>query len=309
MNLSQLEYILAVNKTKNFIHASKLCGISQPTLSMQIRKLEDHLGFAIFDRSKNPIIVTPEGSQFIDQAIVVNHEFKKLFEINKNYIPQGVFKVGIIPTISPYLVPLFFKEFNLAYPKIELIIEEMTTSRIVEHLAQDLIDCGILATPLKDSRIIERVLYYESFNIYFSPSHILLKSRNISTRDLDEDEMWILDEGHCLRNQIEKICNFKKKNYRLSYVGGSINILAKLVDSGVGFTIIPELCNDSVDKGRLRPLLKMGTNEKVYREISLVTMRSFTKVKHIEALEEIIVSTLPEEIKSFKKKVTTTIPP
>lgn len=297
MNLTQLDYVLALNRTRNFIQAAKECNISQPTLSMQIRKLEDDLGYPLFDRSMMPILPTAEGQLFIKQALIVSHEFKKLFVIGNDKIIKGELKIGIIPTISPYLTPMFLHDFATTYPQVKISIEEMTTKRILEALSLDLLDAGILATPLRDSRLVERVLYYESFQLYFSPNHPLLKRKEIDSEDLNFNQLWLLDDGHCLRNQIIKICGMNNKNRNIEYHGGNLEVLTKLVDHGEGFTVVPDLATKNLDKSKLRNF----KIKNIKREVSLVTMRSFYKDKLIEALEKGILDSLPSELVSPKK--------
>lgn len=297
MTITQIEYALAVFKTKNFSNAAKICHISQPTLSMQLRKLEDFLGYALFDRSKNPIFVTEIGEKFLKQAFITLHEFKKLQEIKISDVPEGDLVIGIIPSISPYLVPLFFKKFMIKYPKIKLHILELKTEEIIDKLGKDEIDGGILATPLRDYSLIERVLFYEPFLGYVSSGHELYKKNKISMAELDASDVWVLDKGHCLRTQVLKLCGHTNKRHQIEFTGGSLETLISLVDQGMGMTILPKLAT-----GHAQPKqLKEFSNEIPTREISLVAMRTFYKEHLLDCLEEIIVDVLPNEYSSPKK--------
>ncbi|MEJ2105202.1 MAG: LysR substrate-binding domain-containing protein, partial [Ignavibacteriaceae bacterium] len=209
MTLVQLYYIVAVDNFRHFAKAAEYCFVTQPTLSMQIHKLEEELGVLIFDRSKQPIIPTDIGSKIIRQARVILQESERLQGIidDETGAFTGTLKIGIIPTVAPYLLPLFLKSFVQKYPKIELVIDEITTDEIVNGIHKDLVDVGILALPINQADIIERSLYFEPFVAYVSKTNSLYLKDKISIDDLSRDDLLLLKEGHCLREQTLKICS------------------------------------------------------------------------------------------------------
>jgi LysR family hydrogen peroxide-inducible transcriptional activator len=303
--ITQLEYALAVYKMKNFVAAAKSCNISQPTLSMQLKKLEDEIGFSIFDRSKTPLLVTDNGQKFLNQALIVIHEYKKLTNLEDDKILRGELKIGVIPTIAPYLVPMFIKDFLKTYPNVKLFLEELQTESILEKLERDELDAGIMATPLKDPRLIERVLYYEPFYAYLSPQNKLMKKNKIHADDLSDEELWLLDEGHCFRNQILHFCSLPREKKNIQFSGGSLETLIKLVDEGLGLTVVPQMATYKLKKDKL----KQFTPDIPTREVSLVAARTFYKEKLLDAFESCILETLPEELPSPKKGRLKVLPP
>jgi LysR family transcriptional regulator, hydrogen peroxide-inducible genes activator len=176
ITLTQLSYVTAVAQTRNFGLAAKTCFISQPTLSMQIQKLEDDLEVTLFDRSKKPVEPTAIGQRIIEQAQVVLQEAKRIEELIKEEKGEisGEFKLGIIPTLAPYLLPLFLKNFTTVYPAVNLIVEEMQTQKIIKMLKEDKIDGGILVTPLNHKGIVEWPIFNDPFLAYLAPKHPLL---------------------------------------------------------------------------------------------------------------------------------------
>jgi LysR family transcriptional regulator, hydrogen peroxide-inducible genes activator len=212
MTITQLEYILAVEKFKHFGKAARACSVSQPTLSMQLQKAEEELDIIIFDRSKNPILTTDEGMKIVNQARLVLREYKKIYSIidaAKEDI-RGDFRLGVIPTLAPYVIPLFAGAFVKKYPQVNLRIEEFKTDEMIELINSDELDAGLLVTPLVGENLIERVLFHEPFSVFASKNHELLKKMKIKDRDLMSDDVWLLNEGHCLRQQVLNLCKFKE---------------------------------------------------------------------------------------------------
>lgn len=303
MTITQLEYVLAVEKYRHFKKAAESCHISQPTLSMQIQKLEEELEIMIFDRSKSPVLVTQEGQAFINQGRVVYREYLKLLEVAKNSNAEvsGAFKLGVIPTLSPYIIPLFVDSFQKKYPEVELVIEEMKTEDILDSLTKDEIDGGLLVTPLQDKTLIEKVLYYEKFHLFFNPKHELLKKKRIKESELNAQEVWLLNEGHCFRNQVLKICKMKKGHRQSLFESGSLETLRNMVIKTSGYTIIPEMSLEGLPNAQ-RKLTREFCRPVPTREVSLVYARSFYKEKIINALEDSIISNLPNYVNSLKNK-------
>ena len=292
MTLTQLSYALAVAKYRNFTIAAEHCFVTQPTLSMQIQKLEDELDTQIFNRSKKPIQLTEIGSKIIEQAKIIVDESTRINDIvdqQKGFI-GGDFKLGIIPTIMPTLLPLFLKTFIKKYPKVNLKIEELTTEDIVSKLSEGLIDVAIAATPLENDNIKERVLYYEPFVGFVPKEHRLHKLDSLSVDSLNIDDMLLLEDGHCFKESVINLCGtFKNKNQRFQLHSGSFNTLIKLSKEGLGMTLLPYL--QTID---------LAENDKVFlkefnapvpaREVSIIFHKSHLKIQLIEALKEVIDS-------------------
>ena len=304
MTLTQLEYVLAVNKHRHFGRAAQACAVTQPTLSMQIQKLEEELGVILFDRSKNPILPTQEGEAVLKQAQNVIQESRKVFQVievgQKELV--GEFRLGVIPTLSPYLVPLFVGQFCRKYPKVELIIEEHKTEDIISLLDKDELDAALLVTPLKLDNIVERTLFYEPFSIFVSPGHPLRVKKKIMSNELNSKGLWLLNEGHCMRNQMAQICSLRKNQpagENLRFESGNLETLMNLVEKFGGYTLIPWLCWQGLSSKRKKMVLEFA-GKVPSREVSLVHRRIYLKEKMIDALEKGILDSLPKGLKSHK---------
>lgn len=305
MTLVQLEYIVAVDTYRSFVTAADKCFITQPTLSMQIQKLEEFLNVKIFDRSKQPIVPTEIGAQIITQARTVLQENQKIKELINSQQKEivGELKIGIIPTIAPYLLPEVIAAMLEKYPDLKLLIWEYTTEDIVHHLKTGVIDCGILATPLMDLTITETPLYYENFVSYISKNSKLYKKKVIDANDLADENIWLLNEGHCMRTQVLNICRSTKNNrlQSLTYNTGSVETLIRMVDVNDGATLLPELAIKELNNKQLNKIRHFKAPEPV-REISLVTHKNFVKKRMLNALKEEILLIIPKAMKLRKKK-------
>lgn len=305
MTLVQLEYIVAVDTYRSFVSAADKCFVTQPTLSMQVQKLEEFLNVKLFDRSKQPIIPTEIGSQIIAQARIVLQENKKIKEIISSQQQDviGELKIGIIPTIAPYLLPEVIAAMLEKYPDLKLLIWEYTTEDIIHHLKTGIIDCGILATPLVDPSITEIPLYYENFVSYISKNSKLFKKKAIDADDLEDENIWLLNEGHCMRTQVLNICRSTKNNrlQSLTYNTGSVETLIRMVDVNNGATLLPELALTDLSAKQLNKVRHFKAPEPV-REISLVTHKNFIKKRMLNALKEEILAVIPKTMKQRKKK-------
>lgn len=306
MTLVQLEYIVAVDTYRSFVAAAEKCFVTQPTLSMQIQKLEEALGVKIFDRSRQPVVPTEVGMKIIEQARVVLMESKKINEIlqEKKGELEGELRVGVIPTVAPYLLPDVITAFLKKYPKVKLQIWEYTTERIVYELKQGILDCGILSTPLTDNNIVETPIFYETFVAYVSEKSNLYQKKILSTDDIGEEKLWLLNEGHCMRGQMLNICNYKH-NYGLEgtfeYNTGSVETLKRMVDINSGITILPELSIINYNEDELAHVRYFNAPEPV-REISVVTTQNFVKKQAVSTLINEILEIVPDRFKSKKKK-------
>ncbi len=305
MTLVQLEYIIAIDTYRSFVVAAEKCFVTQPTLSVQVQKLEDGLGVKLFDRSKQPVSPTPIGLRIIEQARDILSETAKLEEIVADFKNElaGELKIGVIPTVAPYLFPQITAGFSLKFPKIQLIISEYTTDQIIQSIKLGLLDCGILSTPVEDKALKEIPIYYEGFVAYLAESDPLKKKKEIQAADIDTQHLWLLNEGHCMRNQILNLCRKRKQeNDRiLEYNTGSIETLKRLVDIKGGITILPELSILNFTQQqleRIRPFKSPGP----VREISIVVPRSFAKRTVISALQSEILQAVPEKMQSRNSK-------
>lgn len=299
MTLTQLEYIIALDTHRHFVTAAEACFVTQPTLSMQVQKLEEELGTILFDRSKQPILPTLEGKDILAQARVVLQEAKRLKEIvlDGKKIIKGELKVGIIPTLSPYLVPLFLENFLTNYPEIKLKISEITTAEIIQRLKNETLDVGILATPLQEAHILEEALFDEPFVAYLPENHPLRKEKMIAQTDLVHEKLLLMEEGHCLRGQVLSFCKYKtdQSETNLQYEAGSIETLKKLVDRNMGMTILPELAIMDMDEDSMENVHYFAAPEPK-RTIGMVFMRAQLKAKLMQALAKEIKAALPEKI-------------
>ncbi|MBE8162585.1 MAG: LysR family transcriptional regulator [Bdellovibrionaceae bacterium] len=305
--ITQLEYLKAVERLGHFGRAAEECHVSQPTLSIQIQKLEEELQLIIFDRSKKPIIATEVGKEVLQQVSLILKEHKKLYHLANlgSAEPRGDFHLAVIPTLSSHLLPLFVVEFAKKYPKVNLKINEYKTQDIITMLLDDQIDAGLLVTPLGDKRLLERHLFFEPFYAYIAKKHHLNKKKSISESDLEAEGLWLLEEGHCFREQVLKVCSKKNKNTALNNVefsGGSLETLKNLVKNNSGYTLLPELAAVSLPLQEYKAYVREFKKPAPTREVSLVYSRSFLKASIINSLEKVILDNLPKKIKSLKKR-------
>jgi len=306
MTITQLEYIVAVDTYRSFVAAADKCFVTQPTLSMQVQKLEDTLGVKIFDRSKQPVTPTEIGIEIISQARILLSESEKIKEIitDRQKELSGELKVGIIPTIAPYILPKILHGFIEKYPQVKLVVWEQTTEQIIAQLKLGVIDCGILSTPLHESTLTELPVFYENFVAYVSKNSKLSKKKNIVPDDIDMEEIWILNEGHCMREQVLNICQRRKATQgfkHFEYNTGSVETLKRMVDQNNGATILPELALADLTDKQLDKVRYFKAPEPA-REVSIVIQRNFLKRRMIEALKNEILEFLPKRMKNKKKK-------
>lgn len=300
MTIQQLEYIIAVDKFRHFGQAAESCFVTQPTLSAQVSKLEKELEVILFDRSKMPVITTEIGMQIIEQAKRVVSESKGIYELVAQLKGDisGVIKIGIIPTLAPYLLHRFIKSFLEKYPNVKLQVEETVTEEIIRKLKNDELDLGIVVTPLNENGILEKPIFYEKFLAYMSKDHELLKKKQIGVKDLNTDDLWMLQQGHCFRDQVINLCNqskFQKLNFH--YESGSLEGLRNMVNQYTGITLLPELATVDLkeeEKSRLRRF----EEEEPIREVSIILTRSFLKKKLVELLYKEISDSIPQDMTS-----------
>jgi LysR family transcriptional regulator, hydrogen peroxide-inducible genes activator len=302
MTLQQLEYILALEKTRHFVRAAEMCGVTQPTLSAMIQKLEDELDCKIFDRSRQPIEVTEIGREIIRQAQVIiyqSNQLKESIKTEKDTV-SGTLNLAIIPTIAPYLLPQFIASFKKRHPSITLKVSEMHTSTIIEKLRVAEIDMAILSTPLDDPKILEVPLYYERFVAYISPNEPIYERLELSATDMPLDKLWVLEEGHCMRNQVFNFCH-EKPVQSSTYEAGSIGTLVRIVDVNGGYTVIPELHVDLLTESQRKNLREVVKPEAT-REISVVIRHDFVREGVLNAVAECIKEIIPTHMLDARLK-------
>jgi LysR family hydrogen peroxide-inducible transcriptional activator len=292
MTITQLIYVLAVAEHKNFTLAAEKTFVTQPTLSMQIQKLEEELDVLIFDRSTKPIQPTAIGTIIIKQAQKIVNEsdrIKDLIDQEKGFI-GGEFRLGIIPTVTPTLLPMFLKSFLKKHNEVELIIEEYTIEEIISRLRNGYLDAGIAATPLEEKDIFEKVLFYEPFVGYIPPQFRSGLDKEITADQLDLQKLLLLQDGHCFRDGIINICNNKNmlENRKFKLESGSFETLIQLSKEGFGYTLLPYLHTLILNREDQSNLIQFKA-PKPAREISLIYAKNELKIQIINALYDSIL--------------------
>jgi len=306
MTLTQLQYTLAVAEEGNFTQAAEKCFVTQPTLSMQVQKLEEELAVKLFNRSTKPISLTTIGEKIIKQAKIILKEARRMDDIvsMERGIVGGNFRLGIIPTIMPTLLPLFLNTFIKKFPKVNLKIEELNTAAIVEELKNGKLDAGIAASPLEDSKLIEKPLYYEPFVGYIPQTHPLSKLKSLNPSDLEKMDILVLEDGHCFREHVLKLCQTPNPTNSFNLKSGSFETLIHLANDGLGMTLLPYLQTRNLspkNKENLRPF----ESPEPAREISLIYSKSQLKLPVIESLAVTIEGIMRGAIRFENIKVVT----
>ncbi len=301
MTSQQLTYLVALNKHRHFVKAAAACAVTQPTLSMMIAKLEQELDVQLIDRSKHPIEPTPIGTKIIQQAeksLQAMQGIHALIQTETNLL-EGSLRIGLIPTLAPYLIPPFIQDFQQRYPQIDLHISELETEALIDALERGQMDMFIAATPLEQQHFYEIPLYYERFVAYFSSDHLNL-DKPLSAANLPKDNLWVLEDGHCLRTQVFNFCK-KDMNYNHTFEAGSIDTLIRIVDQNGGYTIIPELhlaFLSPKQKKNIRPI----DRPPAIREVSVVISQYFVHEKMLNAVADCVKSIIPAHMIDTKLK-------
>ncbi len=291
MTITQLQYVLAVAEYQNFTLAAEKSFVTQPTLSMQVQKLEDELNILIFDRSKKPISITEVGKKIVAQAKNIVAEagrIKDIVDQDKGFI-GGDFILGIIPTVMPTLLPMFLPTFIKKHPKVNLIIKEQGTDTLIKNIQDGHLDAAIAATPLEVEFIKERPLYYEPFVGYVPSNHRLAKQKEIATSDLDINDILLLQDGHCFRDGVINLCKSPKNtaDEQFKIESGSFETLVNLANEGMGMTLLPFLNTLQLEVAKKQNLRHINKPSPA-REISLIYHKSELKIQITEALKEVI---------------------
>lgn len=312
MTLQQFEYLLAICEHGNMLRASKKLGVTQPTLSIMLRKLEAELDIDIFDRSTQPLRLTEAGKQVVKQAkdILKAAETLRQTVAEQRNLLTGRLKIGIIPTVAPYFVPRFLQYFldNPRHTDLETSLSEMKTEDIIPALLENEIDMAVMATPIDQERLLEIPIYYEKFHAYVSKKTPSLHQKpRITPQDLVSERLWVLSEGHCLRNQVMNYLCFGEQNTERTYQGGSFTTLIKTIDAVGGCSIVPESLSDDLNerqRNNIRPLCEPEAT----REISLVVKDDFAREKLLNEIVETIKQFVPshmidERLKRFRVRL------
>jgi LysR family hydrogen peroxide-inducible transcriptional activator len=307
MTLTQLSYVVAVDTWRHFATAADKSFVTQPTLSMQIQKLEDELGVILFDRTKTPVVPTPVGEQIIHHARQLLKDAKHIEDLANlsDTELKGIFRVGVIPTIAPYLIPLFLRNFMQKYPKVELVFQEVLTGEVISHLENDSIDLGIIATPVEQSYIYIEDLYIEPFVGYLSANHPLINREKLTVEALDQSKIWLLNEGHCFRDQMVKLCKHmdERTPSPIQFESGNLETLKKLVEQNFGMTLLPILAVQEFDKTCNTAVIKEFDNPVPSRKVRLAYSRKYLKENIISAFKEEILANIPEILKISDQRV------
>jgi LysR family transcriptional regulator, hydrogen peroxide-inducible genes activator len=297
IQFAQLKYFLALAATKNYSLAAEQCNVSQPALSMAIRKMEEDLDLILIDRKSNPISLTEKGDVIASQAMKILEEFSVMEKLASDlHLDKlnGSIKFGIIPTLAPYVVPLFIKRFSENYPEIELIIEEDTTKSIIQKLKSSEIDAALLVTPLDEKSMIYTPVFYEEFFLF---THDKIDKAYVLQEDIDFRHLWLLEEGHCMRHQMMKICELRNLEHsNITYNAGSIESLINITESSGGMTIIPELATWNLSPERKERVIPFYEPTPV-REVSIIYHKFTTKIRLINAVMQSIQEVIPAYMK------------
>lgn len=298
MTIQQLEYILAVDQFRHFARAAEHCRVTQPTLSAMIQKLEDELGVKLFDRSVTPVCPTVVGEKVIKQARSVLSEAAHVKEIisEEQHSLSGTFRLAVLPTIAPYLLPRFFPQLMEKYPDLDIRVTEMKTQDIRQALLTGEVDAAIIASLLEDASLSEETLFYEQFYGYVSRKEALFKHDVIRTSDITGERLWLLDEGHCFRDQLVRFCQMEAvKLSQMAYRLGSMETFMHMVESGKGITFIPELAVMQLSENR-KELVRPFAIPRPTRQIVLTTSKGFIRGSLLKVLKEEIRAAVPKEM-------------
>jgi LysR family hydrogen peroxide-inducible transcriptional activator len=297
VSLTQLSYLVALGRLGSFGKAAEACGVTQPTLSMQLQKLEAEFGVVLFDRSRQPVTPTDVGAAVIEQARLVLREAWRIEDVlvASRGIMEGELRVGVIPTIGPYLLPRFLPGFVGKYPAVTLVVEELQTQPLLDRLRDDTLHAAIVATPARTEELIERPLFREPFLAYLPAGHPLASRERLDTAELTISEVLLLAEGHCFRDQVLELCRGKANGPApgaLHFASGNLETLKALVEQGCGITLLPALAREQ-DGRNSRAVTRPFVVPVPSRQIYLVHRRAYLKARLIEAFVAELLQSLP----------------
>ncbi|MBP1615689.1 MAG: hydrogen peroxide-inducible s activator [Bacteroidetes bacterium] len=302
MTIQQLEYILAVDQFRHFGKAADYCNITQPTLSAMIQKLEDELGVKLFDRNVQPVCPTAVGEKVLKQAHIVLAQASHVKEIinEERQLLSGTFRLGVLPTIAPYLLPRFFPQLMEHYPEMDIRVTEMKTQDIRQSLLTEEIDAAIIANLPEENFFYGEILFYEEFYGYVSRKEALFKNELIRTSDITGERLWLLDEGHCFRDQLVRFCQMEAvKLSQMAYRLGSMETFMRMVENGKGITFIPGLAVQQLSRDQ-KELVRPFAVPRPTRQIVLVTNKNFIRHSLLQVLKKEIQTAVPKEMLSLQ---------
>ncbi len=306
MSLQQLRYLLALDDLRHFSLAAKQCFVAQPTLTTQLKKLEEELGVQLIDRKASPLRPTSIGEKVIAQARIILEDVAGLETLLREETGSlaGTYVLGIIPTLAPYLLPLFLQSFTSSFPDVHLVIREMQSEEIMEGLKRGKVDLGLLVTPLEEKQLREIVLFYEPLQVYAAPNEPILTNTPLLPEHVNQEELWIMEQGHCFRNQVLNICNFQTDSRHLdrsvTFQAGSIETLKNMVRNNLGYTIVPEMSvHPTLDKG----YVKSFAAPQPAREVSLVVSKAFSREQLLVELRKAILAVVPDRFRKNERYV------
>lgn len=299
VTLTQLRYVVAVDRHRSFRSAADHCRVSQPALSMQVQKLEEILGVPVFDRSHQPVVTTERGVAIVAQARAVLRECDRLSDVAQAIEgPTGTFRLGIIPTLGPSLVPLLLPALAAAHPRLRLIVSERTTDELTRGLLDDSLDGGLAVTPLDIGQVRERPLFLEPFYVYLSPRHPLRSRKLLKQSELVEERPWLLSEGHCFRSQVLHLCKIDRRSVEADTVSSvessTFETLTRLVDAGEGLTLLPELVVRTLPAAVRRRQVRAFASPVPARQVSFVYVRDRLRTLAAEAIVDTLLARLPK---------------
>ena len=305
LTIQQLRYLVAVEHHRSFRDAAASCHVSQPALSTQIKKVEELLGVAIFDRSRQPIVTTARGVQVVEEARIVLEHVERIGAIAAADTGlSGPYRLGVIPTLLATFVPLFLRRFTATHPRVELSIEETPTDSLLRRLREGTLDAGLAATPLEVPGVHEMVIAHEPMFVYLPPSHPLAERSRIRQRDLVGEHVWLLSEGHCFRTQVLHLCSADRsssfESFRVNLECSSFETLIGLVDSGVGITVLPDLVSRTLSLSQRAGQLRRFATPEPARQIGVVVTREQARREITDALVEALRSGLPPDLQAPK---------
>jgi len=306
LTIQQLRYVIAVDRYRSFGDAARACGVSQPALSTQVKKVEAMLGVAIFDRERSPVVVTEQGSLIVMQAHKVLEQFDRLGALGPGSGDlTGTYRLGLIPSIIPTLLPRFLPRLLRAQPRLELEIHEVKTDDLVRRLREGSLDGGVAATPLDIPGLHERVIYHEALAVYLSPGHPLAKQERVRQSDLLDEFVWLLSEGHCFRNQVLHLCNVRfARRVRpiVNFDAESFDTLVRLVNAKLGVTVLPELVSRGLPRKRREAQLRPFVPPEPVREISYLVGREHVRRVASEAVFRVLRASVPPELRGRRPR-------
>ena len=308
LTLTHLRYLVAIDTARSFRAAADACHVSQPTLSTQLQRAEELFGARLFDRSRQPVLPTEIGVRVVAQARVILRETKRLGEVARPGALGGTFRLGVIPTLASSLVPLLLPRFAKRHPQVELVLEEVQTDRMIARLHDDSLDGGFAATPLGAPMVAERPVCREPLWIYLSPHHPLTRRARIRQSELADECVWLMPEGHCFRTQVLHLCNLRRSSQRpaagatVRFESGSFETLVRLVDAGLGMTILPELVVRALPPATRRARVRPFEGVTPVREVSFVRIREHLRSGVADAIVNALLEALPQDLVGTRTK-------